>query len=316
MNINMLGVANEDSLIWNSLKKEFGQKLIPFVDHDNKNLPNFIIALTGQSNAEGYGTSYDPNNSFDQPNERIFGWNPSLQRWEIADLRTESLGYNYDTFKQSGTQCSAFHFAKRLIEAYPNIRPGIINIGVSGATIGFWTNWLPTDKYYNFTINRLSWYEGKNTFPDYKTRPQGYIFDVHIYHIKLALENLPQKNRKVNVICWDQGETDPELDFFKSSLDQVIKRYINTLNNLGYYQPSMFGFLAVSTTGMLYQNSNKVNDVLVQLSKDGIPFTKYIDASDLPVSTQNGFVDMYHFNSQAQRIIGTEFFRQYRNIFV
>ena len=61
---------------------------IPFIDHPNKNLPNFIIALTGQSNSQGYRTSYDPNNAKDQPNSRIFGWNPSIEQWQIADLRT------------------------------------------------------------------------------------------------------------------------------------------------------------------------------------------------------------------------------------
>jgi hypothetical protein len=289
--------------------------LIPFIDHDDKNLPNFIITLTGQSNAVGYGSIYDPNNPNDQPNERIFGWNPTKKKWEIADLRTESLGSNYETFKQLGTQCSAFHFAKRLIEAYPNIRPGIINIGVSGASIGFWTNWSPSDKYYNFTINRINWYEGKDTFPDYKTKPQGYIFDIHIENIKLALDNLPINNRKINVLCWDQGETDSELDFYKCSLHKVIDRYVNTLNNLGYYNPSMFGFLAISTTGMLFNHNNKINNVLKELNNDGKHYTKYIDASDLPVSTLKGYVDIYHFDSESQRIIGTRCFEQYKTIF-
>jgi len=74
VNIDLTGVAHEDTLIWNYSTKKFGQIKIPFTDHDNKNLPNFIIALTGQSNAEGLGTSYDPNNLNDQPNNRIFGW--------------------------------------------------------------------------------------------------------------------------------------------------------------------------------------------------------------------------------------------------
>ena len=61
---------------------------IKFIDHPNKNLPNFIIALTGQSNAEGYETSYDSDNENDQPDKKIFGWNPILETWQIADLRT------------------------------------------------------------------------------------------------------------------------------------------------------------------------------------------------------------------------------------
>ena len=87
------------------------------------------------------------------------------------------------------------------------------------------------------------------------------------------------------------------------------------INNLNFYYPYMFGFLAISTTGMLYQNCNKVNDVLKELNNDGFSYTKYIDASDLPVSTKYGYVDMYHFDSESQRIIGTRCYEQYKNIF-
>jgi hypothetical protein len=297
--------------ISNYIKSFIKKNNIPFIDHDNKNLPNFIIALTGQSNAQGLGTSYDINNPFDQPNERIFGWNPNLQKWEIADLRTESLGYSFHTFKQLGTQCSAFHFAKRLIEAYPNIRPGIINIGVSGASIGFWTNWKENDEYYKYTNYKVSFY---NIFQDGLKKPQGYIFDIHINNIKKALEILPYINQIVNIIIWHQGEADTEVDFYKKSLKNVIDRYINTLNNLGYYHSSMFGFLAISTTGLLYQKYNKVNDILKNLNNDGLPYTKYVDASDLPVSTKY-VLDIFHFDSESQRIIGTRCYEQYKSIF-
>jgi hypothetical protein len=297
--------------ISNYIKSFIKKNNIPFIDHDNKNLPNFIIALTGQSNAQGLGTSYDINNPFDQPNERIFGWNPNLQKWEIADLRTESLGYSFHTFKQLGTQCSAFHFAKRLIETYPNIRPGIINIGVSGASIGFWTNWKENDEYYKYTNYKVSFY---NIFQDGLKKPQGYIFDIHINNIKKALEILPYINQIVNIIIWHQGEADTEVDFYKKSLKNVIDRYINTLNNLGYYHSSMFGFLAISTTGLLYQKYNKVNDILKNLNNDGLPYTKYVDASDLPVSTKY-VLDIFHFDSESQRIIGTRCYEQYKSIF-
>jgi hypothetical protein len=314
ININMLGIADGDSIIFNYKTKSFGQIQIPFKDNNNPNLPNFIIALSGQSNAEGYRSEYDKNNPNDQPHNRIFGWNPVLEQWQIADLRTESLGWSYETFKQLGTQCSSFHFARRLVEAYPNIRPGIIHVGVSGASIAFWTNWKPTDKYYALTQTKLNWYNGHNTFPDYKTRNQGYIFDVHMSQIKLALQKLPIINQYVNVVCWDQGESDPELDYLKESLKQVIDRYQSALNN------KYLGFIAVSTTGMLYLNTNiKVNDVLEQLNEDSYPNTKFVIATDLPVAIQAGTTntpDIYHFNSVSQRIIGTRCFQAYRSIFI
>lgn len=319
VNFDFTGVANGDTVIWNSATQTFGQIKIPFNDNNNPNLPNFIIALSGQSNAEGYQTLYDPNNLNDQPNNRIFGWNPSLQEWQIADLRTESLGWSYVTFKQLGTQCSAFHFARRLIEAYPNIRPGIINVGVSAASIAFWTNWKPTDPEYALTMKKIKWYEGKNTFPFSNVPPQGYIFDVHITQITNALKKLPLISQKVNVLLWDQGESDPELDYLQPSLYQVINRYINTLNNLGYYNSSLFGFIAVSTTGLLYLDYNiKTNDVLQILNEDSNPYTKYIPATDLPVAILAGStntLDPYHFNSESQRIIGTRAFQAYRSVF-
>ena len=206
-----------------------------------------------------------------------------------------------------------------MIEAYPNIRPGIIHVGVSGASIAFWTNWKSTDKYYNITQKKLAWYNGRNTFPDYKTRAQGYIFDVHIQEITLALKKLPKVSQHVNVICWDQGESDPELDYLQASLLQVINRYQMTLKSLGYYNEKYFGFVAVSTTGQLYLDTNiKVNDVLETLNRDSLPFTKYVIATDLPVAIQAGTtntLDMYHFNSASQRAIGTRCFQAYRSSF-
>ena len=78
--------------------------------------------------------------------------------------------------------------------------------------------------------NKLLWYNGRNTFPDYKTRSQGYIFDVHIQEITLALNYLPNTNKTINVICWHQGESDPQLDYYKESLYQVYNRYKNKLH--------------------------------------------------------------------------------------
>ena len=313
----MIGVANGDTLIYNYQRQTFQQIKIPFTDNNNPNLPNFIIALTGQSNSQGITTKYDPNNPNDQPNDRIFGWNPALEKWQIADLNTESLGWNYHTFKQLGTQCSAFHFAKRLIEGYPNIRPGIINVGVSGASIVYWTNWQPSDKYYSLTMKTIENYKQSNIFP-FTTAGQGYIFNVHIEQIKLALSYLPKQNQIVNVLVWDQGEADTELDFYKESLYQVINLYKTTLNNLSFYDANLFGFISVSTTGILYMDTiHKANDVLQFLNKDSVPSTKYVDCSDLQVSHINGtnILDKFHFNSESQRIIGTRLFQTYRNMF-
>ena len=43
----MIGVAGGDSLIWDNKNNVFTQVKIPFTSHPNKNLPNFIIGLSG-----------------------------------------------------------------------------------------------------------------------------------------------------------------------------------------------------------------------------------------------------------------------------
>ena len=81
----------------------------------------------------------------------------------------------------------------------------------------------------------------------------------------------------------------------------------------------MLGFIAISTTGMLYDNSNiKVNDILKKLNTNNDRYTRYVDATDLPVAILTGTtstLNMYHFNSYSQRIIGQRCFEQYSLIF-
>ena len=77
----------------------------------------------------------------------------------------------------------------------------------------------------------------------------------------------------------------------------------------------MFGFIAISTTRMLYDNKNKVNDVLKLLNTDDDPLTRYVDATDLSEAIVNNKLDMYHFSTLSQRIIGTRCFEQYTQIF-
>jgi hypothetical protein len=316
----MTGVARGDSLIWDNVNNVFTQVKIPFQDHDDKNLPNFIIGLSGQSNSQGLGSKYDPLNPDDQTDSRIFGWNPTLKTWQIADLNTESLGFNYDTFKQLGTQSLAFHFAKRLVEAYPNIRPGIINFGMSGATIAFWAKWKIGDKWYDINEKKVSYYQGINFFPDKNTRPTGYLYNCHIMNIDMALQKLNPINRKVNVICWHQGEADPDPSgYLYDSLNLVISQYYRDLKKKGYIDDSNFGFIAGSTTGsfsLLNPNNMNVNAQLEILNHDSKNFTKLVDATDLERNPDTpSYRDYFHFSSESQRRLGRRYFNAYRSIF-
>ena len=320
--IDMSGVTSGDSLIWDSFNNVFTQTKIPFIDHPNKNLPNFIIALSGQSNSQGLNSSYDPTNKADQPDSRIFGWNPVLSQWQIADLNTDSLGFNYLFFKQHGRQCLAFHFAKRLIESNPNIRPGIINLGMSGATIAFWAKWKQGDKWYQVSQLKVASYEGTPCFGDGHTRNIGYLYDTHLFQINAALQKLNKPNRFVNVICWHQGEQDPDPSgYLYDSLSLVITQYFNDLKNLGYLDTTRFGFIAGSTTGsyaLIAPNTASVNVQLDLLNHDSKTYTKEVDATDLERNAYgpDGVTpDLLHFTAESQRRLGRRYFNAYRSIF-
>jgi hypothetical protein len=320
--IDMAGVTPGDSLIWDDKNQVFTQVKIPFTDHSNKNLPNFIIALSGQSNSQGFNSLYDPANPDDQPDSRIFGWNPALSQWQIADLNTDSLGYNYPSFKPHGSQCLAFHFAKRLIESNPNIRPGIINLGMTGATIAFWAKWKPNDKWYSTNQANVAKYEGLDFFPDYHTRNTGYLYDAHFMQIDIALQKLNPQNRFVNVICWHQGESDPDPQgYLYDSLQLVISQYYNDFASKGYLDPSRFGFIAGSTTGsfaLMEPNDSDVNQQLELLNHDSTPYTKEVDGTDLARNAFFGtsnIVDYWHYTAESQRRLGRRYFNAYRSMF-
>lgn len=103
--------------------------------------PNFIIAVTGQSNSQGFGGMYEHNTSEDQPHERVMGWNANLKQWVIASLQDESLGTS--DHRLPGMQLFAFHAAKQIAKNDPNKIVGIINYGVGGQEIKHWSKVPP-----------------------------------------------------------------------------------------------------------------------------------------------------------------------------
>ena len=322
INIDLSGVTGGDSLIWDNKNNVFTQTKIPFTDHPNKNLPNFIIGLSGQSNSQGFNSLYDATNPDDQPDSRIFGWNPLLSQWQIADLNTDSLGWNYHSFKPHGSQCLAFHFAKRLVESNPNIRPGIVNIGMSGASIAFWAKWQPGDKWYQTNQANVAKYQGLDFFPDRNTRNTGYLYDAHFLTINDALQKLNPVNRFVNVICWHQGEFDTTPNgYLYDSLNLVINQYYNDFANKGYLDKSRFGFIAGSTTGsfaLMSPDSANVNTQLEIINHDSKPYTKEVDGTDLERNAYFGnsnIVDYWHYTAESQRRLGRRYFNAYRNMF-
>ena len=303
--INMSGVAHGDSLIYNARTHELTQTQIPFIANGNVNQPNFIIALTGQSNSQGWNALYDSSESDDQPHERIFGFNATSQAWEVADLQTESIGSSWH--KPLGSQCLAFHFARRLVEAYPHIRPGIINLGFAGMPIACWAKFPEDHKWYGTNTERAQSF-------DIST---GYFYDIHVQHIGQALALLPEHHRKLNVICWHQGEADGwsvDPEYYNDCLHKVIQQYRS--EPFGYHN---LPFVVGETTGGDVGTDlgwEARNVQLRQLNFDADPFSKCVMCTDLePSHSQYNNNDVGHFSARAQRIMGTRYFRAFRSMF-
>jgi len=303
--IDLTGVINGDPIIFDSELNKLTQTRIPYIANGNILKPNFIIALTGQSNSQGYKSLYDSDNQFDQPHERIFGFNSSSQEWENADLNTESTGSFWH--KPSGDQSLAFHFAKRLVEAYPDIRPGIINLGVSGQAIARWAKFPEDHKWYQTNADRAA---GAGVIP-------GDIYDLHVEKISQALEQLDNEHKKIDVICWHQGESDgwtTDSNYYTDSLNQVISQY-----RVIEYCSSKTPFIVGETTGAdvgTDQGWESRNVQLRNLNLDADPYTKCVSCADLETSHgqyRNG--DQIHFSANAQRKMGTRYFRAFRSIF-
>ena len=236
--------------------------------------PNFIIALTGQSNSQGLGGEYEDAKTADQPHQRIVGWNSNKNKWEIADLRDESLG-TVD-HKPKGSQSLAFHFAKRLVNMFPDIVVGIINYGLSGMQISLWDT-------------------------------NGYLYYIHVNRIKAALKKLSKK-KTIDVICWHQGENDAhlDLDIYQNSLQRVINKYRNEPfcnNNTPFI---------VGQTLQYKQDSEHQNINLLYLNIDDDKYTACVDSDGLQFTDKDDY--LIHFNSEGHRRLGILYYRAFKKM--
>lgn len=296
------GITHGDSLKWNSKINKFDITQIKYEDHDDKNKPNFIVLLSGQSNSQGWNSFYDEKNWQDQPHDRIFGWNETNNQWEKADMNTESLGQFL--YRYPGWQSLAFHFCRRLVEGYDNIRPGIINVGIGGQSVSRWCKFSSGEKWFDFNMIRSN-------------SAQGDIFDMHVSQINHAITALNNKKSTVDVVCWHQGESDGyhiEPEYYIDALNRVIKQY----RSLEYCTEST-PFIVGETTGAAPGTNiewEARNIELNNLNIDGDPYTKCVKCADLETSNgqyKNG--DFIHFSANAQRKMGTRYFRAFRSIF-
>ena len=268
--------------------------------------PTFIIANTGQSNSQGFGGIYLDNNPDDQPDKRILGWNPVSNNWEIADLRSESLGYK--EYRSLNNQLFVFHTAKAYVKENPNEIVGIINYGIGGQTIALWVKYDEIDQYYNTNFERaIAW---GSTY--------GSIYDAHVSMISNALQSHPYKSN-IDLICWHQGEADGQVEYgyeenyFKESLLKVIQQYRKE-SFANYNTPFICGETIKNYNEM---NWSHRNEQLLKLNYDCDFYTKCVYSNDLPTDNfdSNGKHDGIHFNSIGHKILGRRYYNAYKSIF-
>ena len=288
------GFAHGDAPTWNARAKTWESKRVPYDENVPVQEPNFIILLTGQSNSQGYNAFYDETNFDDQPHDRIFGFNGETNNWMTADMRNESLGSHWH--RQPNAQSLAFHFAKRLVEADENIRPGVINVGIAGQCIARWAIYEPGHEYHDFNTTR--------SFGN-----QGDIFKLHEQRINIALSRITVN--KVNAVCWHQGEADMDTtyDYYRESIYRVIDQY-RALTTAVVNLPFILG----ETTGHRHGDNVawvRQNEVLNGMEGDGDPNTRCVRSRDLRT---NGPADSIHFSANGQRHMGTLYCRTYREM--
>ena len=261
----------------------------------NSNQPNFIIAISGQSNASGFGSFYEKYHLEDQIDKNIFSYNRFSGIWEVADLQNQSLK------KIKGSNFFGFHFAKELVNKYPGIKPGIINLSYASCSIGCWIKYPKNHKYYKLN----------QKFSLMSNKKQGIFFDEHQSIIKKALEQLEFSiQRKIDVILWHQGENDNILHnnsvFFRNSLYQVVNQYKSIQKEIHSY--FIAGTVLPYTFKGIYKNY--VNNILMDLNQ-------YSNCGCVDFSKLESLHDVYnnkdyiHFSTQSQRTMGKLYFKKY-----
>lgn len=219
--------------------------------------PNFIIAVTGQSNSQGVGGIYECSKTEDQPHERVLGYNAKLKQWTTASMYDESLGTS--DHKYIGTQSFAFHFAKQIAKNDPSKIIGIINYGIGGQPIKRW-NKIPSQCLFTFIKNAwncdtisIKGVNDKilcvdNEYDVHCTRPVNVNFGWESFNVinvdtnlPLSIEDIQQKRN--NTVCLKSVFHEKFINISESSVvcEDVCKTmYIIENINYGYNTLSAF----------------------------------------------------------------------------
>ena len=257
---------------------------------------NVIIIVSGQSNAGGWGTIYNPKIDIDQPNENIFAYNIDEKKWVKADLSNGSLGCNNQN-RLINQNLMGFQFAQHLVRNNPFMKIGIITLAFNNKPIGNWVFYDKENKYYEEN-NRLV-----NCVPN--KEEQGYYYKLIREIYEEATSDLKNKDNLMNVVIWHQGETDminnSKLDYYEDALKKLINQFKDLTNNrlLG-----IIGGTILNNRNNKY-NSDGINSII---RKDIDNLYNYAELSNL----ERG--DDLHFSTEATRIGGKLYYEEYKNL--
>ncbi len=235
-----------------------------------------VVLITGQSNALGSQTAFDP--ELDAPVDRFFaytdsGWQPASLR-QVWDLGSHPLlGIGSDPHNNFG-----FHFGKTLVQQRSDRVVAIILVTAPGEGISHWD----ADSFFFRKIRNKT---------------------------LLALNELPHKS-SIDGILWHQGETDwssdgsndpdleerPENDYYSHRLASLINNF-RLESWFGPERPFICGETARSP----------INNRLNALNRNSDIWTACVPGAGLPTWDE----EEVHFTADALRQIGANFAEVY-----
>lgn len=238
-----------------------------------------LVLITGQSNALGTETAFDP--VLDAPVERFYAWTED-SGWQPASLRQIwDLGWHPQTDPDTDPHNNfGLHFGKGMVEASSDRVVGIVLASAPGEGISHW---------------------------DYNTWFYNVVSDKAI----AALNDLPHKTG-FDGILWHQGESDwvangssdPDLggaivgaDYYRDKLYSLIANF-RSENWFGEGRPFICGETAQAP----------LNVRLNELNNDGDEWTACTEGEGLPTYDAPENV---HFNAEGLRQLGRNYAQTY-----
>ncbi len=259
---------------------ELPEELIPQPLLDGPDGITDLILITGQSNALGSLTGYDP--ELDSSTDRFYAFTD--QGWQRASLKQVwDLGWHPRTEPDTDPHNNfGMHFGKRLTELNPDRVVGIVLVTAPGEGISHWD-------------------------------ADGYFFNKIRTKALTALNALPHKSQ-FDGILWHQGETDwsavgsldPEVrqqqvsnDYYSNKLWELITNFRNE-SWFSYTRPFICGETAQSP----------VNSRLMALNRDNDYWTACVAGSGLPTYDDA----RVHFSASALRELGSSYAEAYLHL--